>query len=74
MDELPIVADVRRRMGALGLNKKGLSRAAGVGDTYVRDMLTGRSKNPKTDQLLKVIAALDRLEAEAKLPAKRGHG
>src|SRR5690242_7769886 len=65
MDELQIVADIRRRMDALGarVTKKGLSRAAGVGDTYVRDILTGRSKNPKTAELLKVLRALDRIEA-----------
>lgn len=74
MDELEIVGDIRRRIKALGLTKKGLSLAAGLGETYARDLLTGRSKNPKTEQLLKVLQVLDRLEAEAKLPAKRGRG
>jgi predicted transcriptional regulator len=54
--------DIRRRMRALGSNMKRLSLDAGLGETYVRDLLTDRSKNPKTAEIQKVLEALDRAE------------
>lgn len=62
---------IRRRMDALGLTMKGLSKAAGRGETYIRDLLKGRSLNPKTDEFQTVLDILDRLEAEA-ASLKRG--
>lgn len=52
-------SELERLMLAKGMNPKSLSRAAGVGLTYVRDILTGRSKNPKLAELRKVVDALD---------------
>lgn len=66
-----IIESIRRRMLALGLNKKRLSLDSGNGETYVRDLLTGRSKNPKTEELQKVLDALDRAEAAA-ISLKKG--
>jgi transcriptional regulator with XRE-family HTH domain len=57
-----IIDDVRRRMLAAGLKMKRLSLEAGLGETYVRDLLTGRSKNPKTEELQKVMDVLNRYE------------
>lgn len=76
MAVIEIRENIRRRMRALGLTMKGLSLAAGVGETYVRDLLKGRSGNPKTEQSQKVLDYLDRLEAEAATAAtapKKGH-
>lgn len=41
------------------MNPKSLSRAAGVGETYISDILKGRSNNPKFEQVMKVAEALD---------------
>jgi predicted transcriptional regulator len=60
-----MIDDIRRRMRALGLGMKGLSLASGRGETYVRDLLAGRSLNPKTEEIQTVLNTLDRLEAEA---------
>lgn len=56
----PWVENLRRLMLAKGMNPKSLSRAAGgVGETYVRDILAGRSKNPKMSELQLVADALE---------------
>lgn len=60
-----IISNIRRRMLALDLKMKRLSLHSGLGETYVRDLLTGRSKNPKTEELQKVLDELDRAEAAA---------
>jgi len=64
------VNHIRRRMWALGLNMKRLSLDSGLGETYVRDLLTGRSKNPKTTELQRVLDTLDRAEAAQRAPKK----
>ena len=40
------------------LNPKSLSLAAGVNETYVRDILKGKSVNPRMEQLGKLAAKL----------------
>lgn len=45
-------------MLALGLNPKSLSKKAGLNDTAVRDIIEGRSKNPRHDTLAKIARAL----------------
>jgi phage repressor protein C with HTH and peptisase S24 domain len=54
-----LAAEIDRRMRAAGMNPKSLSRAAGVGETYISDILKGRSKNPKFEHVMKVAEALD---------------
>jgi len=57
----PILADaVRQQMAAVGkTNMKALSLEAGLGSTFVRDVLEGRSTNPRVDSLLKLAQVLD---------------
>jgi predicted transcriptional regulator len=64
------IDDIRRRMQALGLNMKRLSLDSGNGETYIRDLLSGRSKNPKTAELQNVLDALDKAEAGRHRPQK----
>ena len=58
-DAIPIAREIYRRMVEMGFNQKSLSNAAGLGDTYCRDLFAGRSRNPKTDQLQALAKALD---------------
>lgn len=53
-----IAREIERRMVALEMNQKHLARAAGLNETYVRDILKGKSKNPKHEQLAKLADAL----------------
>ncbi len=45
-------------MALLGLSQKALARKAGVGDTYVRDILKGKSRNPGGEKLECIAAVL----------------
>jgi len=45
-------------MKVLNLNPKSLSQKASLNDTAVRDILEGRSKNPRHDTLQKIAKAL----------------
>lgn len=45
-------------MKALNLNPKSLSQKASLNDTAVRDIIEGRSKNPRHDTLQKIAKAL----------------
>lgn len=58
MNEAHLVANVRRRMEALHMNPKSLSIASGLNETYVRDLLKGRSRNPRTEHLEKLAKGL----------------
>jgi len=44
-------SELRRRMVGLDFNQKSLARAAGLNETAVRDILKGRSRNPRIDTL-----------------------
>jgi transcriptional regulator with XRE-family HTH domain len=50
--------EIRRRMLAQGYSARTLSLAAGVNYSFVRDILRGRSQNPKSEQLRRVAAVL----------------
>jgi transcriptional regulator with XRE-family HTH domain len=54
----PLAREVHRRMVALGLNQRKLAQQAGLNETYVRDIITGRSRNPRRDQLERLARAL----------------
>jgi len=63
--------EVHRRMGELGLNAKRLSLAAGLNETYVRDIMRGRTRNPRTDSLGKLARALGCARADLLPPRDR---
>jgi phage repressor protein C with HTH and peptisase S24 domain len=50
--------EVERRMLLLGMQQKHLARAAGLNETYVRDLIKGKSKNPRGEHLAKLAEAL----------------
>lgn len=58
MDHKAMVARIEARMRELGLTPKSLARAAGLSETYVRDLREGRSTNPRASHLLKLATAL----------------
>ena len=60
MDEEGLIArNVRQRMAAKGIGPKALSLKAGLNETYVRDLLKGRSRNPRQGHLRSLALALD---------------
>ncbi len=72
MDKLwTLGEEVNRRMEELGLNPKRLSLAAGLNETYVRDIMRGRTRNPRTDSLGKLARALGCARADLLPPRER---
>lgn len=63
---------LRDRMKARGTNAKRLSLDAGRGETYVRDILQGKTLNPTIDGLRSLAAILGCTVAE--LTGERGAG
>jgi transcriptional regulator with XRE-family HTH domain len=56
----PYVAKaIYRRMQEAGLNYRSLALKAGLPETYVRDVMYGRSKNPKHHALAAIATALN---------------
>jgi len=53
-----LVNEISRRMKLLGLDMAGLSEKAGLKETYVKDIIYGRSKNPTASRLTRVAKAL----------------
>lgn len=49
---------IRVEMDAQGLNPKALSKRAKLSETYIRDLLEGRSQDPKLSKILAVARAL----------------
>ncbi len=66
-----LAAEIRHRMSALGLNPKRLSLSAGLNETYVRDIMKGRTRSPRTDTLGKIARALGCSRADLLPPAER---
>lgn len=54
-----IQREIRWRMEAAGQNQKSLARAAQLNETAIRDILKGRSKNPRVDTLKAIATVLD---------------
>lgn len=46
-------------MQAVGIGQKALALKAGLNETYVRDILRGKSRNPKHAHLAAIANALD---------------
>jgi transcriptional regulator with XRE-family HTH domain len=59
MDLTPLAKEVERRMKALGLTRKSLSRKAKLNETFVRDLFEGKSQNPRLDSIQKLATALE---------------
>ncbi|MFT8953764.1 MAG: LexA family transcriptional regulator [Gluconobacter sp.] len=53
-----IARELRRRMDAKGFKQKALAIKADLNETYVRDILKGKSKNPEASKLARIAAAL----------------
>jgi len=53
-----VAKQIERRMTLLGMNAKSLSKKAGLNDTAARDIIEGRSKNPRHDTLAKIAKVL----------------
>lgn len=58
-DAHPVAFELFRRMREASIGQKALAARAGLNETYVRDLLRGRSRNPKADHLAKLAAALN---------------
>lgn len=63
------------RMDMLGLNALQTAKRAGLGDSFVRDILRGKTRSPSSENIAKLAAALETtpdwfiVEGEAKSPA-----
>lgn len=55
----PLARAIQARMRALGIGQKHLALRAGLNETYVRDLLKGRSRNPIAANLAKLARALE---------------
>lgn len=49
---------VRNRMDALGMNALQTAKTAGLGDSFVRDILRGKTRSPSAENLAKLADAL----------------
>lgn len=50
---------LRIRMDMLGLNAYQIAKKAGLGDSFVRDILRGKTRSPNSENLAKLATALD---------------
>lgn len=58
MTDTFIAKELKRRMDEAGFKQKSLAIAADLNDTYVRDILKGKSKNPEASKLLRIAQVL----------------
>ena len=58
-EETVLQRRVRERLDALGLKAAPLAKSAGLGESFVRDILRGRTASPSAANLQKLAAALD---------------
>jgi len=58
MEKHPAAYAIEALMEYRGTNPKRLAKNAGVGETYIRDIIKGRSLDPQTSKLVKVASAL----------------
>jgi transcriptional regulator with XRE-family HTH domain len=59
MNDTHLVRELQRRMTLARLSQKRLALMAGLNETAVRDIVTGRSQHPRHDTLQKLANALD---------------
>ncbi len=55
---MSLVSEIQRRMDETGLNMKQLSLKAKLNETYVRDVVTGKSADPAIHKVAKIAIAL----------------
>lgn len=55
---LVLAANIKTLMEARGLTPAALRRAAGINQSGIHDILTGRSRSPKVDTVAKIAKAL----------------
>ncbi|MFT8484278.1 MAG: helix-turn-helix domain-containing protein [Gluconobacter cerinus] len=58
MTDTFIAKELKRRMDEKGFKQKSLAIAADLNDTYVRDILKGKSKNPEASKLARIAQVL----------------
>jgi transcriptional regulator with XRE-family HTH domain len=56
--DTPLAQTLKRLMDEAGTNPKRLSREANLNETYVRDIVAGRSKSPEARRLAALARAL----------------
>ncbi len=59
MNDTHLVRELQRRMALARLSQKRLALMAGLNETAVRDIVTGRSQHPRHDTLQKLANALE---------------
>lgn len=64
--------EVYRRMKASGFNQLSLATAADLNSTYVRDILRGKSRNPKSQHIQKLAVALECEPSDLTDPGRSG--
>jgi phage repressor protein C with HTH and peptisase S24 domain len=64
MAKSPLARELERRMDAAGLTQKALALKAGLNETAVRDIRTGKSRHPRHDTVQKLAAVLGISAAE----------
>lgn len=73
-----IIKIIREDMVRLGLSARKLSDEAGLKDTYIKDILSGKSKNPDFGNMVKLASYLGRpiedFYSENELREKAGSG
>ena len=72
-----LAREIERRMAERGLQPTPLSKSLGLNESFLRNILSGKSRNPRADNLGKIAAALgctvnDLLHPEQAAPAERG--
>lgn len=58
MDIAGLKQRIRQQLVAHDLSERGASLAAGLSDSYVRNILCGKSQNPTSEKLQKLAAVL----------------
>lgn len=71
--DTPLTRLIGARMKELGISRKKLSLAAGLGPTYIRDLLEGRSRSPEAAKLA-AIATVLQMPTTALLGAAQAQG
>jgi transcriptional regulator with XRE-family HTH domain len=57
--DTPLARRIDARMKALGIGQKHLALRAGLNETYVRDILAGKSRNPLAAKLAQLATVLE---------------
>lgn len=55
---MSIGARVQKRLEELGMARRAASEAAKLNETFIRDLVDGRTKNPRVDSLAKLAVVL----------------